>query len=132
MILIDNKVQLSWIEESIVNPKSTYITNSFTELSREASDIFTRLKNSLMILFKNYRFYRYTRRQTEIMRKYLDPKLPEITQIEKNVSLILSNSHYSLNSIRPLTSAFVQIGGLHIPEDKNKLSSVKNSFFNYV
>ncbi|XP_043483361.1 UDP-glucosyltransferase 2-like [Leptopilina heterotoma] len=123
VILISNQVQLSWIEESIVNPESIYITNCFKELNSEASNIFTRLRNSLMILFQNYQFYRYTQRQTEIMRKYLDPKLPEITQMEKNVSLILSNSHYSLNSIRPLTSAFVQIGGLHIAEDKSKLSS---------
>ncbi|XP_051160986.1 UDP-glucosyltransferase 2-like [Leptopilina boulardi] len=121
IITISNFFQLPLIDKSIGNSKSIFISNNFMDLS-EIGNFVTRLKKNLLKYFQTYQLYYYTQRQTEIMRKYLDPNMPEIGEIEKNISLILLNSHFNLNSTKAVTNEIIQIGGLHINEDKIKLS----------
>ena len=47
-----------------------------------------------------------------------DPSLPSISDIEKNVSLILTNTHLSMNYQFPKSAVFVEAGGLHCVTSK--------------
>lgn len=127
IIGITNNLQFQVDDESMEYSKSIIVPN-LLEFSK-TRNFFNRLKNYLVALYRSCEYSIYAEKQTEIMRKYLHPKLSEIREIEKNISLILSNSHSSLNSIQTFTS-FIQIGGLHILEDKGKLSPVKKNLIN--
>ena len=59
----------------------------------------------------------------KIASKYFGSNLPSLESIAKNVSLVLVNTHYSLNRPRPLVPAVIQVGGLHIKEP-NRLPAV--------
>jgi len=54
----------------------------------------------------------------KIYRKYLGEDTPGMLEIERNVSLILSNSHIAVNSIRPGMPDIVEVGGLHLRPPK--------------
>ena len=49
----------------------------------------------------------------EIARKHLGSDLPSISEIEKNVSMILTNSYFPLTYSRPLLPDIVEVGGMH-------------------
>lgn len=51
----------------------------------------------------------------------------KLDALAKEYSLILSNSHFSINEIRPLVPALVEVGGLHL-DDKQILPRVSIFF----
>lgn len=48
---------------------------------------------------------------------------PKLETLAQNYSLVLSNSHFSINEVRPLVPALVEVGGLHLDESQ-KLQKV--------
>lgn len=48
---------------------------------------------------------------------------PKLESLAQNYSLVLSNSHFSINEVRPLVPALVEVGGLHL-DDSPVLSRV--------
>lgn len=48
---------------------------------------------------------------------------PQLDELAQNYSLVLSNSHFSINEVRPLVPALVEVGGLHL-DDSQKLPKV--------
>ncbi|KOX67540.1 UDP-glucuronosyltransferase 1-6 [Melipona quadrifasciata] len=67
-------------------------------------------------------FYRYTSDQTNVMRKHLGWDLPDVRQLERNVTLALVSSHYSFHGIRSFAPAMIEVGGLHIQDKEIPLS----------
>lgn len=52
---------------------------------------------------------------------------PKLETLAQNYSLILANSHYSINEVRPLVPALVEVGGLHL-DNSQTLSKVSINF----
>jgi glucuronosyltransferase len=50
---------------------------------------------------------------TKIYRQYLGQDYPNLVEIESKVSIVFSNSHFSINSPRPTLPDIVEIGGIH-------------------
>jgi glucuronosyltransferase len=48
-------------------------------------------------------------------------KLPSVKHLEKNISVVLLNSHVSLTPPRPVVTGIVQVGGLHIKSTPSRL-----------
>lgn len=93
-----------------------------------------RLWNFIVNYKEEQKFYYYTSDQTDLMRKYLDlPNLPDIRELERNVSLAIVNSHHSYHGIRAVTPAIVEVGGIHIVESDQKVNPVKDfgKFFTF-
>jgi glucuronosyltransferase len=53
-----------------------------------------------------------------IYRHYLGRDYPSMMEIERNVSLVLSNSHPAVTTVRPLLPVIVEVGGLHCVKAK--------------
>ena len=45
-------------------------------------------------------------------------EMPYLGDLAKNTSLMLVNTHYSLNGVRPNTPSVIEVGGLHIKDLK--------------
>lgn len=50
---------------------------------------------------------------------------PTFDEVKKNVSLILTNTHFSEGTIRPALPNLIEIGGVHIKEKPNPLPKVR-------
>lgn len=81
-----------------------------------------RLWNFVNSYWEMQKFYYYTSDQTEKMRKYLGLN-DDVRDIERTVSLVLVNSHHSYHGVRPNAPAVVEVGGLHVVDTEQKLSS---------
>lgn len=123
VITISSCLEYSWIPSPIGNPDSTAFAPDVLMDSAEITTFWERLKNTYVTLFSRYQFHMYTENyQTNAMRKYLSPDIPDIRQVERNVALTFVNSFYTLFGIRIRTPAIVDIAGVHIEENEEKLS----------
>jgi len=71
--------------------------------------------------FLRFRYhFSHLKRQDAISKKYFGNDTPYVGDLEKNVSLVLTNTHYTTGVIRPLVPAIIEIGGppLHLPPVK--------------
>lgn len=50
--------------------------------------------------------------------------MPYLGELAKTTSVMLVNTHYSLNGVRPNTPAVIEVGGLHIKNATKKLDPV--------
>ncbi|XP_012282467.1 UDP-glucuronosyltransferase 2B19 [Orussus abietinus] len=103
-----------WMNEPMGNPSNpAYIPGGFTGFPAKMTFI-QRLSNTLISLFINFDFQWWINEQSELIEKYFGPDMPKVEVLQKELTLLLVNSHFSLNGVRPLTSAIVEVGGLHV------------------
>ena len=118
------------MHDMIANPENlAFVPNNLINYV-ENLDFWTRLYNLLNAFFNKLYFNYLTTPQDDIIRKYLGPNSPGVREAEANVAMVLANSHFSLNGVKPITPALIEVGGLHIQEDSPELSPViKNKYF---
>lgn len=54
----------------------------------------------------------------KLAKEFFGPGLPDLDDLVRNTSLLMVNSHFSLNHARPTVPNFVEVGGLHIHDSK--------------
>ncbi|XP_053685210.1 UDP-glycosyltransferase UGT5-like [Sabethes cyaneus] len=83
---------------------------------------FQRMYNSMVSYYELVMRSVYYMPKQEAMAKthfaHLQGPLPKIADLERQVSVILLNSHAPLTTTRPKVPGLVQVGGLHIKEPK--------------
>lgn len=103
----------------------SYVGSIFSSFSQEMT-FFERLINTYVYNLVTHKFDYYVEEQRYHVEKYFGRKLDSIQQLYDDVSIMLVNSHYSINDIRPLTPDIIDIGGLHV-ESKSELSAVNQT-----
>ncbi|XP_035737138.1 UDP-glucuronosyltransferase-like isoform X3 [Vespa mandarinia] len=111
-----------WHNHIIGNPENLAILPNNLLNFNNPMNFWQRTYNFLHTVFNKIYFDHLTKYQDEQIRKYVGPNLPSVRQLEKNISMILVNSYFTLNGIRPLTQAHIEVGGLHIQDDGSELS----------
>ncbi|KNC25155.1 hypothetical protein FF38_08248 [Lucilia cuprina] len=111
------------IQHMLANPlQASYVPTLYSGL-RQPMDFVERIKNFLahgyeqMILFqlmkwKMKKYYRYN---------FPADRYPPLEEVYKNVSLVLTNHHFSQGPIRPNVPALIEIGGIQIKEKPDPL-----------
>jgi len=52
------------------------------------------------------------------VKEHFGMNLLHIKDLYNDIALYLVNSHHSLNGIRPMTTNVIEVGGLHLRDDK--------------
>jgi hypothetical protein len=63
-------------------------------------------------------------------KEFFPSTFPCIEELERNISLVIYNNHFSLNGARPLVPGLIEAGGMHIKQTSESLSKV--FFYMYV
>lgn len=107
------------------NPSSTaFATNVFMDKAF-VTTFFDRLKSTFIHHHTKYRFNKLTDKiQTEAMRKYLSPDMPNVREVERSVALMFTNYHHTLYGPKPFTSAVIPIGGIHAEQNDDQFTPV--------
>lgn len=111
-----SSVSLPWVSDMVANPDNPSIIPLYFLPYSQNMNFFQRLVNTAATLFVGY-FYeaRSYRAAHELAEAALGP-LPPLKEMARNYSLILANSHHSVNQVRPIVPQLVEVGGLHIPK----------------
>jgi glucuronosyltransferase len=122
-ILFDTSALFMWQEDSLgIPPEHSWVPDMQYHYPQEMSFMqrFWSVYNS--IYWGLDRELYYLPQLTEVLRKGLNmPDLPPLREIERNVSLVLMNSHYSEEFPRSLPPLVIPVGGMHIKETHKPL-----------
>lgn len=102
---------------------SSYVPNLFPHFPDEMN-LFERFLNLLTSISYVFIDYIFMYQQRIIINKYL-PNSPSTYDLYEHVSLILLNTHFSLESPRPYVPQMIQVGGLQLEESKNLTGELK-------
>ncbi|PSN46991.1 hypothetical protein C0J52_17349 [Blattella germanica] len=104
-----------WANDRVGNPDNpSYIPNYYLPY-KASMNFFQRLKNAVFTIFINWYFYTYSVLPSDkLVQEHFGYDTPPIIKIANNVSLTLTNSHFSLNQARPMVPAVVEVGGIHL------------------
>lgn len=107
-----------WLNDRFGNPDNpSYIPNIFLRYNDRMS-FFERIENTFFYVFIKvvYHFY-YDVPCNRIAKRHFGDELPPLESIALNyTSLLLANSHFSLNLPRPLVPEVVEVGGMALPK----------------
>lgn len=108
----------SWLADRTGMPDNpSYIPHVFFVPEHDRMTIFERIYNTVLVNYARifYRFY-ISKQTQDLAEKAFGERLPPITDVICNTSLVLVNSHHSLPVCRPLPPNVVEIAGIHIKE----------------
>lgn len=84
-----------------------------------------RLENTFLRSFYKYWFRNNIQlKEKEVLEKHFGRKMPDLEDLAKNVSLIIVNTHHTLNGVRPLLPGLVEVGGMHIDHTRKPIPHV--------
>nr|CAH7741476.1 unnamed protein product [Callosobruchus chinensis] len=110
---------MPWSSDRFANPIDTgYIPNNLLALSDRMSFL-ERVENTVVTTLHRFYFnYIMNANDRSIAKKYLGEEGSNIDNAIKRSSLMLVNTHFSLNLPRPFVPNIIEIGGVHIGESK--------------
>lgn len=124
LIGIGSNTIMSWMNMRFGNvDHPAYVTNNFLKHTDNMS-FMERVENTIINLFCKFVYYYLIDKPTyEIVKPYFvdddgNDNMPALSDIAMNSSLLLTNSHFSLFSPRPLVPSVIEVSGLHIDEPK--------------
>jgi glucuronosyltransferase len=118
LIGISSSTIMHWINERFGNPTHpAYIPNTVMDYSDRLS-FFERVENVLVGLVQQAIFNTvFTKNDERIAREFFKD-LPSLREIFFNSSLLLVNTHFSLNLPKPQVPAVIEVGGIHLDKLK--------------
>ncbi|KAK2584309.1 hypothetical protein KPH14_006702 [Odynerus spinipes] len=122
VIGVSSSALYPWANSIIGNPENlAFLPNNVLNFVGRMN-FWQRTYNLLHTTFNKIYFKYLTQYQDEQLKKYVGPNLPSVRELESKIAMILTNSDLTLNGIRPMTPALIEVGGLHVQEDDSKIS----------
>lgn len=124
-VAISSCVMLPWSNGRMGNPDNPSYIPTIGASSSDQMSFSERLTNVVRNVAIHIMFSVAERIVTEgYVHKHIGNDMPPLSDIARNTSLLLVNSHFSLNRPRPLVPGIVEVGGLHLKPPK-KLPKVQ-------
>ncbi|XP_065364276.1 UDP-glycosyltransferase UGT5-like isoform X4 [Calliphora vicina] len=111
------------INTMVGNPEQpSYVPTLFANL-KQPLDFGDRVRNYLANFVEHNFIESYMRKRMQELYGYNFPadRYPPLEEVYKNVSLVLTNHHFSQGPIRPNVPALIEIGGIQIKEQPDPL-----------
>lgn len=127
-IALSSSSMMPWAHARFGNPNNpSYIGNHFLyhgfEMTFKERVINTLYHEGLEWVYH----FVFEKPAYELAKKYFGQSLPPLSEIAKNTSLLLVNTHFSLNRPRPFVPNIVEVGGLHLKPPENKFPEVREN-----
>lgn len=116
-----------WLPDSIgVTDNPSYVPQISTDLTTRMSFV-QRLENTFLQLFYKQWFRNAIQlKEQEIIEKFFGRRIPDLDDLAKNLSLIMLNTHHSLNGVRPLLPGVIEVGGMHLDHTRKPIPHVSS------
>ncbi|XP_066247772.1 UDP-glucosyltransferase 2-like [Euwallacea similis] len=125
-VLLHSMGILEWNSHMVANPNlPSYLPTTFTGYTTKMN-FKERFRNTIALWLDHfYKFYVHYPAHQKLVDRYFPAKY-NLEELVYNSSLMLSCSHLGSTEPQPLTSAVIEVGGMHIvnkilPEDLKKL-----------
>ncbi|KAK0175126.1 hypothetical protein PV327_008905 [Microctonus hyperodae] len=117
VIGISSSVGYPWYNDFIANPENLAFISNLLLNYMEMTNFWNRFYNVIHNIYNKMLFNYYTSSQSDLIKKHFGSNAPNVRELERDLALILTNSHFSLNDVKPTTPALVEVAGVHIHDD---------------
>ncbi|XP_017768994.1 PREDICTED: UDP-glucuronosyltransferase 2B15-like isoform X2 [Nicrophorus vespilloides] len=116
---ISSSTILTWFNPRFGQPMNpSYISSCFMGFSDKMTFL-ERLENTIVVGLHTMYYNLYLLpKYNSAAKKRFGKDLPSLKKIGNNVSMIMINSHWSISRPKPLSPAFIEISGVHMPKLK--------------
>ena len=131
MIGVETSPGYNYETEPIGKPQTLAFTPADFTGFPSKMNFWQRIQNVFFDRMNKIQFNKLVTLQQKYVDEIFGPGYPTIYELSTELDLVFVNSHYSLNGNQPLHAGFVEVGGLHIEDTKEKLipvSIVSNIF----
>ncbi|XP_044255716.1 UDP-glycosyltransferase UGT5-like [Tribolium madens] len=120
IVSLTTSLAFPWINERLGNPDNpSYVPNFYSTLSSKMS-LYERIKNTILwIMTRIWYNYLTVAPSNQLVKDFFGPNTPSLENLIRNTSLVLVNSHFSMQQARPTVPNFIEVGGLHIREPQS-------------
>ncbi|XP_046661713.1 UDP-glucosyltransferase 2-like isoform X1 [Homalodisca vitripennis] len=117
---------LPWVSDDYGLPDNpAYIPNFYMNYEPEMN-YFERLYNTISLVFAKVVYYYYSELPShKITEHVLREKLPYMSEINRQTSLLFVNSHFTLSQSRPFPPNVIEVGGIHINDPRPLPQDIK-------
>lgn len=116
---------LPWMPDRLGLNDNPAFVPQLTTYYKTKMNFFDRIENSLLTIYYKYWFrHAIQQKEQEIIEKHFGRKIPDLRELAKNVSLIIINTHYTVNGVRPLLPGLIEAGGMHIDHTRKPIPHV--------
>ena len=124
MIGMSSSVLYPWVGRVVGTPANlAFVPNNIMEYIAPMN-FWQRFHNVVSMMYEETLYQYLTKPQDDIIKKYFGEDAPGVRETEKNLALVFTNSHPSLNGPRPISPAVIEVGGLHVQDDGPELPEV--------
>lgn len=124
VVLVSTTSLYPWMHTMIGNPENIAFSPNNMISIPEGNSFWTRFYNTHVFNMLKFSYFYYSTNQDQLLRKYFGPDVPSVREIERNVSLVLMNTYFPINGVKPMTTNLIEIGGLHIQNEGPELDDV--------
>lgn len=119
LISMVTSASIPWASLRTGDPDNpSYVASYVVDYSQQMS-LYERMSNAFWLLYANIVYRLYSDHPSSgIARKYFGADLPPVEDIVQKTSLVLVNSHFSLTQSKPFASNVIEVGGIHIRQQK--------------
>ncbi|CAH0714625.1 unnamed protein product, partial [Brenthis ino] len=90
-----------------------------------------RMENTFLLNYHKWWFQNEVQaKEQAFIEKQYGRKIPNLNDLAKNISLLLVNTHPTLNGVRPLVPGIVEVGGMHLDHTKRIIPQFIERFVN--
>ena len=120
VVLFQPVSTLSWVAGNLGTPSPPSFTPSVFTGFTDQMTYPERVMNFITISMNwvVMQFYYYPKMESVYREYFNDPTIPSIEEIQKNVSIVLANSHVSITRPKSLMPDIIDVGGLHMEPAK--------------
>nr|CAD7412602.1 unnamed protein product [Timema poppensis] len=123
-IAVSSSVLMPWGCDRVGNPDNPAFVSYGVGHYGDRMVFAERLVNAVhLVMYKVMYYLFYEVPGDRIARKYFKDSLPPLVELAHRTSLVLVNTHFSLNRPRPLVPNIVEVGGIHLRK-REKLPQV--------
>lgn len=116
--------------DAIANPTNpSYIPIAFMDFD---GGFWSRLDNFVLgVMWRIHHNWFTVPSARKTAAKFFPTVKEDVLEIEKNVSLVLTNTHPVLTGVRPVVPSVIEVGGIHLKREKKRMPKVILLFCEY-
>ncbi|NP_001243973.1 UDP-glycosyltransferase UGT47A1 precursor [Bombyx mori] len=120
-----SSVPLPWVNDYLGNPETASYIPSYMMGYGQHMSLWERLSNTIAIILAKILYTYKSRIPSQVIVDRVFGHGNNLQKLAKNYSVILSNSHFSINEVRPLVPGLVEVGGLHLDHSQTLPKNMK-------
>ena len=124
VVLVSTTSLYPWMHDMIANPENIAFSPNNMVPIPEDNTFWTRYVNTHMFYMIKFSYLYYTKIQDELLQEYFGPDVPSVRELERSASLVLMNTYFPVNGIKPMAKGLIEVGGLHIQNEGPELDKV--------